>query len=99
MPLVRKRLSANADLAEIWEFIADDSEARADAFLEAIDKKFATLADNPNIGRARDELKKGVRSFPVGKYVIFYRLAPGGIEIVRVLHAARDVSILFAADE
>lgn len=36
----------------------------------------------------------GLRSFPVGKYLIFYRLIDGGLEIVRVLHGARDIENL-----
>jgi toxin ParE1/3/4 len=60
---------ATSDLIEIWDYIADDSEARADAFVEAIDQKFKALAARPNMGRARDELDEGLRSFPVGRYV------------------------------
>ena len=57
---------AKADLAEIWEFIADDSDAHADAFIDLIDQKFQVLAHQPGIGRRRDELADGLRSFPVG---------------------------------
>ena len=95
MPLIRKRLRADAYLAEIWEYIAEDSEARADAFLEALGQKFQTLAERPSIGRARDELEQGVRSFPVGKYLVFYRPLPDGIEVCRVLHSARDLCSVF----
>jgi toxin ParE1/3/4 len=37
----------------------------------------------------------GLRSFPVGNYVVFYRIVPEGIELVRVLHGARDLRRLF----
>ncbi len=47
------------------------------------------------MGRKREELAPLLRSFPVGNYVIFYRPASGGIQIIRVLHGARDVSKLF----
>jgi plasmid stabilization system protein ParE len=39
---------AKADLAEIWEFIADDSDAHADAFIDLIDQKFQVLAHQPS---------------------------------------------------
>lgn len=37
MPIIVKRPRAKADLAEIWDYIADDSEARADSFIDHID--------------------------------------------------------------
>jgi toxin ParE1/3/4 len=99
MPIIVKLPRAKTDLVEIWDHIADDSEARADAFIETVDKKFHTLARRPNMGRLRDELAESLRSFPVGRYVIFYRPIPEGVEIVRVLHGARDLdSILQSGD-
>ena len=99
MPVIVKRPRAKSDLAEIWDYIADDTEARADAFVEKIDQKFQTLAARPNIGRLRDELAEGMRSFPVGRYIIFYLPLPDGIEVVRVLHSARDLSSIFHSDD
>ncbi|MGD0398829.1 MAG: type II toxin-antitoxin system RelE/ParE family toxin [Syntrophobacteraceae bacterium] len=58
MPVIIKRPRARSDLADIWDYIADDSEVRADAFVEAIDQKFHALAAQPNLGRGRDELAK-----------------------------------------
>ena len=86
---------AKADLVEIWEFIADDSDANADAFIDVIDQKFQLLAQQPCIGRRRADLADGLRSFPVGSYVIFYLAVPGGVKIVRVLHGARDLETTF----
>ena len=99
MPVIIKRPRARSDLAEIWDYIADDSEARADAFIDTIDRKFQALAGRPNMGRQRDELAEGLRSFPVGRYVIFYRVLPDGIEVVRVLHGARDLDAVFHPDD
>jgi toxin ParE1/3/4 len=47
------------------------------------------------MGRARDELAPGIRSFPFGRYLIFYLPISGGIDIVRFLHGARDVDRVF----
>ena len=99
MANILKRPRAKADLVEIWDYIADDSENRADAFIETINQKLAVLAERPNIGRARDELGKNIRSFPVGRYVIFYMPIQGGIDVVRVLHGARDLDISFGSEE
>ena len=91
MPTVVIRPRALADLAEIWAYIAEDSPAHADAFAARIDRKFHTLARRPGIGRARPELDKYLRSFVVGQHVIFYLPRSNGIEVVRVLHGARDI--------
>ena len=98
MPVIIKRPRARSDLAEIWDYIADDNETRADAFVDTIDSKFHLLAGQPDIGRVRNDLADGMRSFPVGRYVIFYRVVPKGVEIVRVLHGARDVDALFSQE-
>ena len=95
MPVIIKRPSAKNDLVEIWDYIADDSEAQADAFIAAIDRKIQALAERPMLGRKRDELAESLRSFPVGRYVIFYRPLQNGVEVVRVLHGARDLDAVF----
>lgn len=56
-----------------------------------MDEAFALLADNPRIGRRRSELMPEMRSFTVGRYVIFYGLADDGVEIIGVIHGARDI--------
>ena len=82
---------AKADLSDIWQFIAEDSDDQADAFIDLVDQKFQLLAQQSGLGRRREELAEGLRSFPVGRYVIFYLPIPGGVQIVRVLHGARDI--------
>ena len=62
--------SANRDLAEIWMFIAADNPAQTDAFIDLIDAKFQNLSHQPGLGRRREELIAGLRSFPVDRYVI-----------------------------
>jgi toxin ParE1/3/4 len=47
------------------------------------------------MGRSRPELAAGVHSFPVARYVVFYRPASAGVEVVRVLHGARDIGATF----
>jgi toxin ParE1/3/4 len=99
MPRILIRPHAKNDLAEIWDFIAEESQARADSFLARLDQSFYGLAGNPHIGRARNELSSCLRSFPFGRYVIFYLALPDGIEIVRVLHGARDLDAIFHAGD
>jgi toxin ParE1/3/4 len=47
------------------------------------------------MGRSRPELAPDLRSFPVGSYLIFYQPLDDGIEIIRIISAARDVDALF----
>ncbi len=86
---------AESDLLDIWSYIAKDNPNAADRFLDLIDEKLALLMEYPEIGRRRDDLAPRMRSFPVGRYVIFYRLSEQGIEVARVLSAYRDIETLF----
>ena len=99
MTRILKRPRAKADLAEIWDYIAEDSEDRADAFIDVIGKKLSMLAENSCLGKARHELGEGIRSFPVGRYILFYRAISEGIEVIRVLHGARDLNTIFDRDD
>ena len=87
---------AELDLLEIWLFIAEDSSDVADSFLTLLEEKAQTLATSPEMGRLRPELAAGdIRSFPIGRYVVFYEPREDGILIVRVLHGARDIETAF----
>ena len=95
MNLYRVSDAARSDLDEIWFYIAQDDPDAADRFLKAIISRFPKLAAMPQLGRRREELSSKLRSFPVGRYVVFYRPMENGIEIARVLHGARDFPPLF----
>ena len=99
MTTVVVRPRALVDLAEIWAYIAEDSADHADTFTDLIDSKFQALARRPGIGRSRPELATDFRSFSVGNYVIFYVPLSKGVEVVRVLHGARDLEAVFRDDE
>jgi toxin ParE1/3/4 len=53
------------------------------------------LARMPELGRKRPDLAPDLRGFPIGNYIIFYRPVPDGIQVIRVLHGARDIPELF----
>ena len=50
MPVIIRRPRASADMSEIWEFIAEESIARADEFVDRADEKFRALAAQPLMG-------------------------------------------------
>ena len=99
MPRATRRPLAETDVLEIWDYIADDSLAAADRWLDRLDEKFRLLATQPMMGRARDELAPGVRSFPIGRYVVFYVPLDDGIDVVRVLHGVRDIDAVFNPEQ
>jgi toxin ParE1/3/4 len=81
---------AESDLEEIADYIADDSPANARRFIERLTLKLEALGRHPMMGRARPKLRSDLRSFPYGAYLILYRIVYDGVEIVRVVHAARN---------
>jgi len=87
----RKPSRVDLDLDSIWSFIAADNVGAANRQIDRIGEVFEMLVQNPLAGRARAELGKDLRSFPVGNYIIFYLPLSDGIEVVRVLHGRQDI--------
>jgi toxin ParE1/3/4 len=86
---------ARADLLEIWCYTAEGSVAAADRLLDRIHKRCNALTRMPRQGRLRPELGPELRSVPVGRYLIFYRETPRGVEVVRVRGGEMDLARLF----
>lgn len=86
---------AEQDLLDIWTYIAKDKPEAADRFIDLLTEKCEILGGAPEMGRRRDELAPALRSFPVGRYIIFYRIADRGVEVVRILSAYRDLGQFF----
>jgi toxin ParE1/3/4 len=89
---------AEADLEEIWYYVATQSGTveAADRSIDSLTHRFFLLASHPYIGRVRDEdFGSGSRSFPVGDYVIVYRVEGEDVWILRVAHGRRDIEALF----
>ena len=83
--------AAVRDHEEIWLYVAADKPGAADRLIDALTERCQALARNPHMGRERDELREGLRSFPHGRYVIFYRIGEADVQIVRVLEGERDL--------
>ncbi|MGD1104127.1 MAG: type II toxin-antitoxin system RelE/ParE family toxin [Terriglobia bacterium] len=94
MAKIERSSQAQRDLVDIWLYIANDSPAAADKFLDQIDTLCKLLSTSPLLGRSREELGRSLRSFPVGDYLIFYRPKRTGIVVVRVLSGYRDLDKL-----
>lgn len=91
------RLSPEAarDIRDIWAYIAQDNIKAARRVRLQIFHACQRIAKNPKIGFTREDLtEKPVRFWPVGSYLIVYNPARRPIEVVRVVHGARDVPSL-----
>ncbi len=95
MARVLRRPEVAEDVASIWEYIADDNVTAADRWINQINERLQLLATQPLMGHAREELMPGMRSFPFGRYVIFYMPIEDGIDVIRLLHSARDIDSAF----
>jgi toxin ParE1/3/4 len=91
MRRILRTVEAEEDLIGIWFHIAKDNPEAADSILRRIENKVVMLAGNPKIGKALPDLRPGTRRWLVGQHLILYREIPGGIEMVRVIHGARDL--------
>ena len=88
---------AEAELDNIWYYVAKKSGSIeiADRLIDSISARFYLLAHHPQIGRRRDEdLRLGLRSFPVGEYVIIYRTEGEDALILHVFRGSRDIDAL-----
>jgi antitoxin ParD1/3/4/toxin ParE1/3/4 len=84
---------AVADIEEIWEYIAAENLAAAGRVRLALLEAFRLLSRNPGIGHKREDLTDhDVKFWPVYSYLIVYCPDKQPLEIVRVLHGARDIA-------
>jgi len=90
----RRAQRVDSDLDEIWFYIARESGnvEIADQFIKSLTDHFYLISENPYLGRPRDaDLRIGVRSFPVGRYVILYRIEDADVVVLYVLHGNRNL--------
>ena len=91
MSRYRLSLAAQADLDEIWLYIATQASMEtADTLIDSITNRFPVIASMPRIGRSAEIDVKDVRVLPVESYLVYYRSTPKGVQILRVIHGMRD---------
>jgi toxin ParE1/3/4 len=94
MKRLRRLPAAIADADDIWFYIAQENVAAAQRMIERISDATARLPDFPASGSPRPDIHPEARSIPVGQYVVYYRIGAEAIDIVRVVHAARDAGTI-----
>lgn len=101
MTSIQKRPQVIRDLIELATYMAEDNMDASDRFLVAAEETFKQLAQTPKMGKRcqfshpnlidlRQQAIKGFR-----RYLIFYRLIDSEVEILRVIHGARDIEDIF----
>lgn len=94
--MIEPRLTeqAEADLDELWAYIAARNPEAADRMVDAVLESSRMHVRFPGMGQSRDDLRPGLLCFVVSPYVVFYRPSEDTIEVLRILHGARDISRL-----
>ena len=87
---------AQQDLEQIWNYLGVEKNAPEAAHrqIEMLYGKFDLLSVNTLLGERRNDLGDEIRAFAADNYVVVYRTQGTELQIVRVLHAARDITSL-----
>ena len=90
---------AAADLNDIAVYsLRKWGQQQTTAYLTALNDRFVWLGEYPDIGRARPEILRDLRSFREGSHIIFYRTRGTAIEIIGVPHASMDIDSYFESE-
>lgn len=95
---IRLQSPAAQDLCEHYEYLLRRELRLAERFASAIELSFERLLESPDLGfielfadqRLHDVRCWQVRGFP--NHIIYYRIEPYGIEVLRILHGSRDAN-------
>ncbi len=88
--------SAQQDILSIRDYtMAQWGKAQASKYIALLQKRLEWLANNPALGKKRDDVKEGYISFPEGRHNIFYHCAEGGIEVLGIIHQSEDIDTHF----
>ena len=84
--------AADRDLDDLWDYIALDSVDAADRLIAKLMDAFDALVRHPGMGHQRHDITNcPVLFWALGNYLVVYRAEHSPIEIVAVVHGARDV--------
>lgn len=82
---------AKNDLKEIWHYsYASFGERKADEYFNVMETRLKALKENPELGSRCDYIRAGYRKFHIQKHIVFYKIMPSKIQIIRILHQKVD---------
>lgn len=83
--------AAQGDLGSIWDYsVAQFGEHQTEIYLREIQAALERIAENPQRGRAIDEVRDGYRRYAIGSHLIFFVERDDGIDVIRILHQRMD---------
>ncbi|MCU0882162.1 MAG: type II toxin-antitoxin system RelE/ParE family toxin, partial [Hyphomonadaceae bacterium] len=86
---------AARDLRLIGQYTARElGRHQRSLYLRQLEQRFEWLAANPRLGKLRNEVAEGCRSFQQGQHLVVYRQTAGKIEILAVIHVSQDIGAL-----
>jgi len=86
------RALAQNNLESIWLHTSEQwSAAQADTNIQALIQRFDWLAQNPTLGKPREDIKQGYYCFPEGMHLVFYIIKNGQVEIIGIPHQRVDI--------
>lgn len=94
---VRFNPKARADLQSAVRYFAAESKKVARSWAASIRDNCARLGETPGLGVPKPELGPNVRMLVVGSYLVFYEVGLNGVEIIRIMHGARDWQEILSA--
>jgi toxin ParE1/3/4 len=87
--------SARNDIADIFDYLQQFDDEAARRVVGQIYAAPNRLSRFPKSGTPRPDIHEDVRSIAVAPYVLIYRISLGHVEVIRVLHGARDLKAAF----
>lgn len=91
--VVEYRLSpaALSDLDAIWDYTARTwSVSQAETYIRGLAADMHLLVQHPRIARVRLEIRPPVRLYRSGSHLIVYRIEPGWLDVLRIVHARQN---------
>lgn len=88
--------SAQQDIISIQHYTMDRwGKAQTSKYLSLLEQRLEWLANDPTLGKKRNEIKEGYIGFPEGRHIIFYRITESGIEVMGIIHQSEDIDSHF----
>ncbi|GMA28974.1 type II toxin-antitoxin system RelE/ParE family toxin [Arenivirga flava] len=83
--------AARADLASIWDFSEERWGAhQAERYVVELRAAIERIAEDPERGRACDDIRAGYRRYAIGSHLIFFIPTADGVDVIRILHQRMD---------
>ena len=91
MTAYRLSPAAQRDLSTIWDYTEERWDARqAETYIGEIRAAIVRIGEEPERGRACDEIREGYRRYSIGSHLLFYIVRADGVDVIRILHQRMD---------